>query len=99
MRHGEAGCISATVNVASRLAREVYEAHDAGQEGEAEALQKRLTGLRVTIEEQPLIPGLKGLMRQRTADETWLNLRPPLVGLDQNQTQDLESRLPTPALL
>ncbi|MDQ3942593.1 MAG: dihydrodipicolinate synthase family protein, partial [Actinomycetota bacterium] len=32
LRHGGVGCISATVNVTSRLARVVYDAHEAAQE-------------------------------------------------------------------
>lgn len=99
LKNGGAGCISATVNVTSRLAREVYEAHGARQEGEAEALQERLTELRATIEEFPLIPALKGLMRELREEENWLNLRPPLVGLEVDQTQALLSRLPVAALL
>jgi 4-hydroxy-tetrahydrodipicolinate synthase len=78
LRHGGAGCISATVNVTSRMAHEVYDAHEAGREGDADALQERLTSLRTTIEAFPTIPALKGLMRELTGEEGWLNLRPPL---------------------
>ena len=43
LRNGGEGCISATVNVTSRLARRVYDAHVTGRDDEAEALQERLS--------------------------------------------------------
>lgn len=93
LRWGGAGCISATVNVTSSLAREVYDAHAAAQE-DADMLQERLTELRATIEAYPLIPGLKHLMQHHTSEENWSNLRPPLVGLSEKQAYDLLARLP-----
>jgi 4-hydroxy-tetrahydrodipicolinate synthase len=98
LRHGGAGCISATVNVTSRLARQVYDAHEAAQE-DADILQERLTGLRATIEAYPLISVLKHLMQHYTHEESWSNLRPPLCRLTEDQAQDLLRRLPVPALL
>lgn len=94
LRHGGAGCISATVNVTSRLARQVYDAHQAGQDGEADTLQQSLTGLRETIEAFLPIPALKYLLGRHTEEEGWRNLRPPLVNFDDEQAQDLVSRLP-----
>jgi 4-hydroxy-tetrahydrodipicolinate synthase len=88
LRWGGAGCISATVNVTSRLARQVYDAHEADRE-DADALQERLTESRATIEGYPLIPALKSLMHQSTGEESWPNLRPPLVGLTDEQAHDL----------
>jgi 4-hydroxy-tetrahydrodipicolinate synthase len=99
LREGGAGCISATVNVTSRLARRVYEAHEAGENHEAELLQRRLTELRALIETYPMIPALKRLTAGLTGDEYWRNLRPPLSALDEASAQDLFSRLPLSELL
>jgi 4-hydroxy-tetrahydrodipicolinate synthase len=99
LRSGGDGCISATVNVTSRLARRVHDAHAAGKEEEADALQKRLTELRASIEAYPVIPALKRLMAELTGDETWHNLRPPLSELDEKRTKDLLSGLPLSELL
>src|SRR5215210_7490728 len=99
LRSGGEGCISATVNVTSRLARRVHDTHAAGREDEAEALQKRLTALRASIEAYPVIPALKRLMAELTGDETWRNLRPPLSGLDEKRAKDLLSGLPLSELL
>ncbi len=99
LREGGAGCISATVNVTSRLARRVHDAHQAGESGEAEDLQRRLTELRALIEAYPMIPALKRLTAELTGDEDWRNLRPPLSELDEARAEDLLSRLPLSELL
>jgi len=93
LRHGGAGCISATVNVTSQLARQVHDAHEAGREGEAEALQGHLTELRDTIEAYPAIPALKSIMGRLTGEGVWRSLRPPLTNLDDEKADELLSRL------
>ena len=99
LQNGGDGSISATVNVTSRLARRVYDAHHAGADDEAEALQGRLTGLRATIEAHPLIPALKRITAELTGDDGWRNLRPPLSALDEARAHELLSRLPLKDLL
>jgi 4-hydroxy-tetrahydrodipicolinate synthase len=99
LRSGGDGCISATVNVTSRLARRVHDAHAAGKHDEAEALQERLTQLRASIEAYPVIPALKQLMARLTGEEEWRNIRPPLSGLDEKRTKDLLSNVPLADLL
>jgi 4-hydroxy-tetrahydrodipicolinate synthase len=99
LRNGGNGCISATVNVTSRLARQVYDAHAAGRDDEARALQQRLSGLRASIETYPVIPALKILMAELTGDEEWRNLRPPLSGLDDEQEKELLAEVPLAELL
>lgn len=99
LREGGAGCISATVNVTSRLARRVHDAHEAGESDEAEDLQRRLTELRALIEAYPMIPALKRLTAELTGDEYWRNLRPPLCALDEARAEELLLRLPLSELL
>jgi 4-hydroxy-tetrahydrodipicolinate synthase len=99
LRGGGEGCISATVNVTSRLARRVHDAHASGKDDEAEALQERLTQVRMSIEAYPVIPALKLLMTRLTGDEQWRNIRPPLSGLDEKRTKDLLSDAPLTELL
>ena len=99
LRGGGEGCISATVNVTSRLARQVYDAHAAGRNEEAKTLQERLSALRASIEAYPMIPALKTLMSDLTGDEAWRNLRPPLSGLDVEQENKLRSCVPLADLL
>ncbi len=99
LRGGGEGCISATVNVTSRLARRVHDAHASGKDDEAEALQERLTQVRMSIETYPVIPALKQLVTRLTGDEQWRNIRPPLSGLDEKRTIDLLSNVPLSELL
>ena len=93
LRHGGAGCISATVNVTSRAARQVHDAYEAGREDEAEALQERLTDLRAALEEYPAIPALKSLTGRLTGEDAWQNIRPPLTRLEDGRADELSSRL------
>ena len=99
LRGGGEGCISATVNVTSRLARRVHDAHASGKDDEAEALQVRLTQVRMSIEAYPVIPALKQLMTRLTGDEQWRNIRPPLSGLNEKSAANLLSNVPLSELL
>src|ERR687898_1857739 len=99
LRSGGEGCISATVNVTSRLARRVYDAHAAEKVDEADALQERLTQLRASIEAYPVVPALKRLMATLTFEEQWRNIRPPLSSLDEKHTNALLSNVPLADLL
>jgi 4-hydroxy-tetrahydrodipicolinate synthase len=99
LRNGGNGCISATVNVTSRLARRVFDAHASGRDDEARTLQQRLSTLRVSIETYPMIPALKTLMADLTGDGAWRNLRPPLSGLDAEQERKLPADVPRAELL
>jgi 4-hydroxy-tetrahydrodipicolinate synthase len=99
LRNGGKGCISATVNVTSRLARQVYDAHVSGRNEDAQALQQRLSALRASIETYPMIPALKALMVDLTSDEEWHNLRPPLSRLDFEQEKKLLAEVPIDELL
>ena len=94
LRSGGAGCISATVNVTSRLARRVHDAHASENDDEAEILQERLTQVRGSIEAYPVIPALKRLMATLTGDEQWRNIRPPLSELDEESAGNLISDVP-----
>ena len=99
LRNGGKGCISATVNVTSRLARQVHDAHASGRDEEAQALQQRLSALRASIETYPLIPALKVLMADLTSDGEWRNLRPPLSRIDDEQEKRLLAEVPIDYLL
>ncbi len=93
LRAGGAGCISAMVNVNAPLARRVYEAYEAGEDAEAEALQEDLNEMRTATEGFPAIPALKALMCETTKEEGWNHIRPPLRSLEEDQQQKLLSRL------
>jgi 4-hydroxy-tetrahydrodipicolinate synthase len=95
LRWGGAGCISATVNVFAPQAREVYDLVQAGED--AEGAQAELTEARAFMDGRALIPALKALMRELTGDDGWLNLRPPLDPLGDEEARDLLAHLPIAA--
>ena len=92
LRRGCPGCISATANVNAAAIRRLY---DGWQTPEAEALQARLTAVRRAVETKPMIPALKRILGRILArgDGGWLNLRPPLVGLGDDEAKDLFAAL------
>ncbi len=96
---GGVGCISATTNLTSRLAREVYDLYEDERTDEARKAQERLTELRKMLEQFPAIPALKATMRRLTKEEGWRNIRPPLVEMDDARTGKLLGSLPEEDLL
>ena len=83
---GGAGCITATTNVTCPLAGQVFARW---QSDEARSLQHRLTELRATIEAYPAIPALKRIMAEQTGRAEWLNLRPPMTPLTEDEAAAL----------
>jgi len=85
LRRGGAGCISAAGNVSCGLAAQTYRAWRT-QQPDMEALQERLTAVRLALEGFPLIPALKALTAQRTGRASWRRVCPPFVAFDDAQT-------------
>ncbi len=77
---GGAGCITASANVASSLAAEVYAGFNSG--ADVSAANADLCEVRRIIVQFPLFASLKQLMHRHTGDDGWLNIRPPLRLID-----------------
>lgn len=92
LRWGGDGCISATCNVTAPQSRRVYDLWAAGDDA-ADAEQAALTEARTFLEGFPPIPALKAIMRARTGDDVWANLRPPLDALDEDRARAVAARL------
>jgi 4-hydroxy-tetrahydrodipicolinate synthase len=90
LRHGGAGCISATVNVNPGPIAHLRRTWQ--MEG-ADLLQQQLTGFRAAFSPYPLIPALKAAIAHYRADPAWSVVRPPLVELPPDETQALVSAL------
>lgn len=75
---GGAGCLTASANLTSRLAAEVYR----DRVPERQAL---LTEYREALSGAPFVPGLKQLLFEHNGDHDWLNIRPPLEVLDEHR--------------
>ena len=92
LKVGGAGCISATANINMAAISATFRAYPSG---EAEGLSTQIIALRDIYEKYPMIPALKAVMADRTRDDGWRAVRPPLVALsDENQTS-LKSALKT----
>ncbi len=83
LRHGAAGCITATGNVNVPGIRKVYENWRTPQ---ADALQAEITLARKTIQAYPMVPALKRIVAHFHADPDWAAVRPPMVKLSEAQS-------------
>ena len=75
---GAKGCISATVNITCSLTQALYRkkfGEDSSQ------LLQQIVGIRQTVESLPVIPALKAVMGQLSAQSDWKYVRPPFVPL------------------
>ncbi|WP_417519240.1 dihydrodipicolinate synthase family protein [Minwuia sp.] len=78
---GGAGCISATVNVTSRAAGKVWAAIEEGDVKAAEIAQTELSIQRLALQNWPLVPALKAILRKYFPDRMSRMIRPPLLAL------------------
>ena len=90
MRHGGAGCISATANVNPAAIARLY---DTWQAADADAQQKRLDEIRGIFASFPMIPALKAAVAHWGGQESWRTVRPPLVALTNEQSATLVAKL------
>jgi len=90
LREGGAGCITATSNlVAADLAFVFRHFDDPGQTAEVEAAQARVVAARNRASRFAQMASLKALLAQRTGDEGWRRMRPPLLPLSAEEASTL----------
>ncbi len=90
MRHGGAGCISATANVNAAAIHALYDnwdSHDAGHQ------QQALNEIRAIVQGYPMIPALKATVAHFSGDAGWRSVRPPLVALTAAESERLIAHL------
>lgn len=85
---GGAGCMTATLNVTSPLARMLAGTADSEA---AARLQGELTELRAGIEAYPMVAALKHLVARIQERRSWLRMRPPLMPLDAHAEAGLDA--------
>ena len=86
MRHGGAGCITATGNVNPAAIDKVWRNW---QSAEADKLQAGITATRMAVQKVPMIPALKAIVAKFSDDPEWSTVRPPLVENTQVQLAGL----------
>ena len=86
MRHGGAGCITATGNVNPAAIDKVWRNW---QSAEADKLQAGITATRMAVQKVPMIPALKAIVAKFSDDPEWSTVRSPLVENTQAQLEGL----------
>jgi 4-hydroxy-tetrahydrodipicolinate synthase len=86
MRHGAAGCISATANVNPAAIDRLYREW---RSADADRHQEALNVVRQTVGQYVMIPALKQVIAHYAHDPTWLTVRPPLTELTATQAQQV----------
>jgi 4-hydroxy-tetrahydrodipicolinate synthase len=90
LRLGASGCISATGNINVRAMRELI---DAWQSPEADTMQQQLSTLRAVVQKFPMVPANKAILAQMHYLQEWSVVRPPLLPLSEDGTQQLLAAL------
>ena len=90
LRHGGAGCITATGNVNTSAIDQLYRSWEADG---ADAQQEQLNGIRRIFEKFPMIPAMKSAIAWQSGDAGWSVVRPPLVDLSAGQARQLQDML------
>jgi 4-hydroxy-tetrahydrodipicolinate synthase len=86
MRHGAAGCISATANVNPAAIDQLYRNW---QSASAEPQQEALNTVRKTVGQYVMIPALKQVIAHYADDPEWVTVRPPLTELTAAQAKQV----------
>jgi 4-hydroxy-tetrahydrodipicolinate synthase len=84
MRHGAAGCISATANVNPAAIDRLYQEW---RSADTDRQQEALNAVRKTVGQYAMIPALKQVIAHYANDPEWLTVRPPLAELTTAQAQ------------
>lgn len=92
LRHGGAGCITASGNVNPGGIRVVYERWRGDDGARSDAAQARVTALRDVLEGFPMIPALKALCAWHYGAGLWCNVRPPLMPLTEPERAQLRQK-------
>jgi len=78
---GGAGCITATANLTSGLCQSVYQAWHSGDRAAAERYQAQLSETRLAMQQLPLVPLQKAILRRLSGDDIWTRMLPPFTPL------------------
>ena len=93
MKLGAPGCISATANLNSTPIAEVIRACEDQNWDDATRLHQSIVQTRKVFQNYAPIPAQKALLSEITNLESWRNVRPPLVALTKDKTQQLRDAL------
>lgn len=90
LRHGGAGCISATANVNPRA---IARLADSWQDDDADEQQAGLNQVRGVFQRYPMIPAMKAVVAHHSGLSGWKRVRPPLTECPEAQLNELLTAL------
>ena len=93
MKMGAPGCISATANLNSRQISDVIKHCEDENWDKAAASHEPVIQTRLVFQNYSPIPAQKALLAQITRQESWRNVRPPLMPLDNEKMRQLKEKL------
>jgi len=88
LNQGAKGCISATANINAKAIARLIASKDSP---DASRLQDELNTVRLAVQSRALIPATKAVLAARYRDNTWLNVRPPLVRVSDQVRSELRA--------
>ena len=86
---GAPGCISATANLNGGAIANLIDAYFENDAGRVRELHQAVKRFRLLVQDYAPIPAQKRLLALMTGDERWANVRPPLVGMPEEQGRGL----------
>lgn len=87
VKHGYAGCISASVNATAALAARIWRQRQAPSDQDVVLLRAH----RAEIQSAPMAAAVKTLVAQRTANASWRRMLPPLTELNAVERSKIEA--------
>ena len=93
MKMGAPGCISATANLNSRQISDLIKHCEDENWDKAAASHEPVIQTRLVFQNYSPIPAQKALLAQITRQESWRNVRPPLMPLDNEKMRQLKEEL------
>jgi 4-hydroxy-tetrahydrodipicolinate synthase len=90
LRIGGAGCISATANVNPKAIVRLYENW---KDETADTLNESVKSLRKVFQQYAILPAMKETIARYRQEPSWVNVRPPLIRIDELAASDLKTKL------
>jgi len=90
---GGPGCITATANVNAADIARVVELFDDGEIDAARQAHELVSKTRLAVQDYAPIPAQKRLLAMQTGDARWVNVRPPLAPMSEDQGRKLAAAL------
>ena len=92
LRHGGAGCITASANVNPTAIRAVFDAWKTDA-ADADDHHESIDSVRVVFNQFALVSALKFVLGEHRGDNGWRRVRPPMVSLDDTEGPSLMGQL------